>query len=273
MLRNYLYQCCSKDVQNTLYASHPTFFHPTTELKVFADTGANLCLMYPNELQCLGLSQNQLTPCQLPVSVVGRSSVNISGRIRARIDLAGQSTVQTVFFCNTADRFFLGRRAHKDLKIIQLCFPFPSPLSSRTSQPHLPACLYSIQHLALTPRDLPPQCPKSLPYQPIPANVPLLMQYLLNAFATSAFNVSKPFPKLSIPPVRIHLKPNYVIPSPAYTPALVADHWEEAVKASLDDNEDSRILKGVAYNEPVEFCSRMACVKKKDGFPRQTVDF
>ena len=96
----------------------------TKEISVFADTGANLCMMGPQQMDALGLSVDQLTPCQLPVSVVGGSSVKTAGRFQARIDLAGNTTDQTIFFCDKADRFFLGRQACKDLKMIPPSFPF-----------------------------------------------------------------------------------------------------------------------------------------------------
>ena len=240
---------------------------------VFPDTGANLCLMGSEQLAALGLSPSQLTPCKLPISVVGGSSVSTSGRIIARIQIAGHSTDQTIYFCHKADRFFLGRQACRDLHIIPSSFPFPLSQQHTEAQPTQSSHRVSTFSGTTLPREPPPARPKVIPYKPISTNIPLLKKYLLKVFATSAFNKSKPFPKLSTPPAHIHLKPNYILPKPAYWPSHVADHWADTVHKSLLNDVDSGILQEVPFNEPTIWCARMVCVRKKDGRPRRTVDF
>ena len=102
--------------------------------------------------------------------------------------------------------------------------------------------------------------------------MPKLHKYLIDTFSDTVFNNKKPFPKLSTPPARIHLREDYTIPKPAFQPAVVAEHWAERVKKSIDRDVEAGILLKVPFNEPTIWCSRMVLVKKKDGSPRRTVD-
>lgn len=67
-------------------------------------------------------------------------------------------------------------------------------------------------------------------------------------------------------PAHIHLKPPGYIPYAHHVPIPVPFHWKEEVKRSLDNDIAKNII------EPVEWCSRMIVVPKKDGRPRRTVD-
>ena len=78
---------------------------------------------------------------------------------------------------------------------------------------------------------------------------------------------------MSTPQAKIHLKPHYIIPKPAYWPATVAAHWAEEVRKSIEDDVEAGILIKVPFNEVTEWCARMVIVSKKDGRPRRTVDY
>ena len=84
-------------------------------------------------------------------------------------------------------------------------------------------------------RTCPPPRPSSLPYEPIPDNIPLLQKYLLDNFSSSTFNKCSPFPAMSTTPAHIHLQPS-AIPYACHTPATVAKHWEDEVKRHLDSD-------------------------------------
>ena len=121
-------------------------------------------------------------------------------------------------------------------------------------------------------RSPPPAAPKRLPFAPDASNIPKLKQYLLNAFDSSTFNKSHPFPKLSTPPAHIHLRPD-ATPCACFTPAVVPHHWEESVKAALDADVAADVIRKVPIGEPSEWCARMVVVAKKDGRPRRCIDF
>ena len=110
---------------------------------------------------------------------------------------------------------------------------------------------------------IPPRKPAQIPFDGVEKNIEHLKQFLLDSFANTAFNKSKPFPKLSTPPARIHLKPGYQIPKPAFWPASVAEHWSEQVRASIEADVEAGILQKVPFNEPTIWCARMVIVKKR----------
>ena len=73
------------------------------------------------------------------------------------------------------------------------------------------------------------------------------------------------------PPISLHVQDDSK-PTRAYTPAPVALHWQEEVKAQLDRDVDLGVLERVPYGETTEWCSRMVITRKADGGPRRTVD-
>ncbi len=230
-------------------------------ISVFPDTGANICLMGPSQLKAIGLKQSDLTPCTEEIAVAGGSTIKSTGWVKAEIKLADCVTEATVYFAKSAQRFFLSRSCCQDLRIISKNFPHPERNEDTKS-------VKSVE----SSRQI-PQRPAVIPLEPTEDNIPGLKQYLLDSFAHSTFNKTPPFPKLSTPPATIHLKPDFVVPPPAFTPATVAEHWKEEVKAAIDRDVEAGILVKVPLNEPTEWCSRMIVVKKKDGRPRRTVDF
>ena len=186
-------------------------------MQVFPDTGANLCLMGPAQLKILDLSKDNLAPFSAPITVVGGSTVSASGKVELKLSIGNQSTKQMVYFCDRADRFFLGRQACRDLGIISPSFPYPPGVGA--NPPEVASLSTDIK------REPPPPKPQTIPHEPEAKNIPLLKKFLVKAFSKSTFNRSPPFPKLSTPPAHIYLKPDHKIPRPAYTAAPVPDNW------------------------------------------------
>ena len=58
-----------------------------------------------------------------------------------------------------------------------------------------------------------------------------------------------------------------------HRPGNVPLHLMESVKAGLDRDVWTGVLRKVGANEPVEWCSRMVVCAKKNGKARRTVDF
>ena len=235
-------------------------FSKYVDMNVFPDTGANICLVGPHQLQQLKLKPSQLSRCNNNITVAGGSSIIASRWFSAKFRLNDQVSEQVVYFAEKAKRFFLSRQVCMDLQIVPSSFPFPPSEKS----------VHSLKNkLSRTI----PQRPNTIPFEPSVKNIPKLKQYLLDCFADSAFNTEPPFPKLSTPPAHIHLRPDHIIPKPAYWPATVAEHWTDAVKQSIDKDVKAGILTKVPFNEPTTWCARMVVVPKKDGRPRRTVDY
>lgn len=100
-----------------------------------------------------------------------------------------------------------------------------------------------------------------------------LEEWLLHHFSTTAFStMRKPLPVMKGKPHRIHLAPG-VVPYACHTPASVPKHWEDEVKAQLDEDVKRGVIESVPEGEPTEWCARMVVVAKMSGQPRHTVDY
>ena len=240
----------------------PTNRSQFVNVDVFPDTGANICLLGLKQLQALKLTEKHLQKCNNQISVAGGTAIMASGWFNADFRLNGRMSNQVVYFSRRAKRFFLNRKTCMDLCIVPPSFPYPPPAIENSRQVAIveKSCLL-------------PMRPSAIPFEPREENITKLKKYLIDSFADSAFSKTKPFPKLSTPPAHIHLKPNYHIPKPAYWPAVVAEHWADEVKKSIDNDVQSGILLKIPFNEPTTWCARMVVVRKKDGRPRRTVDF
>ena len=120
-------------------------------------------------------------------------------------------------------------------------------------------------------RSLPPK----LPCAHTKENIPRLKAYILERFATSAFNMCErqklPLINDSIP-MELHVDPgskHYAV----HTQSQVALHWQEAVKGRLDLDERLGVFRRVPLNEPMVWQHRMLIMPKSNGEPRRVVDY
>ena len=74
------------------------------------------------------------------------------------------------------------------------------------------------------------------------------------------------------PPMRIMID-NDAKPVAHHTPVPVPLHWQDEVKAGLDQDVLLGVIEPVPIGEPVTWCHRMVICAKKNGKPRRTVDF
>ena len=234
----------------------------SVKVDAFPDTGANVCLFGPAQRQMLKISTRDLNPCNAKVLVAGGSHITVTGNCEVQFTLGTRKAKSVAHFCEKADRLYLSKNLCMDLGIIPPSFPYPPEMAVEAKNVHM------VENTRVIPTR-----PTKIPFEPTEENIQKLLEYLSVSFASTAFNKTRPFPKLSTPPGRIHLKPNYHIPKPAYWPASVAEHWAKEVYLALEADVAAGILKKVPLNEPTVWCARMVLVKKKDGRPRRTVDF
>ena len=94
-------------------------------------------------------------------------------------------------------------------------------------------------------RSLPPTTEPVLPCAPTEENLPKIKKYILDRFASSAFNQCER-QKLPLmqgsPPLRLHVDPA-AKPHAVYTPAPVALHWRDAVRGGLDRDERLGVIQ------------------------------
>jgi len=231
----------------------------TNKLNVFPDSGASICIAGVIHLEQLNVSIQKLTPCTERIEAVGGFAIPCKGWLPVEINIEGHTSQQRLYICNNVDRIYLSKQGCMDVCILPKTFPRPMTIAATTTKPSKPL------------RPLPPPRPAVLPYPPTVENVPRLEAYIKDQFADSAFNRSPPFPAMSTTPVHIHLKPNS-IPHARHSPIPVPIHWKDAIKASLDKDVERGIISTVPVGTPVDWCSPMVIVTKKDGTPRRTVD-
>ena len=156
---------------------------------------------------------------------------------------------------------------------------FPSGLLLPQQQHRLAKVKYDAKGRVLAPcgclkRTPPPPPPTHPPFALVPQNVHAIESWILDTYASSAFNVCthQPLPKMNgLPPLKIHVKDN-VTPVAIHKPSTIPTHWVDQVKKDLQRDIELGVLERVPSNTPTTWCSRMYVVGKKTGEPRRVVD-
>lgn len=259
----------------------PRFNSPTPVASnpCLADTGCQSCLAGVHVLHRLGLKSDDLIQCSMKMSAANENPIDILGALPIRISgLSDVGTMrhtrQLVYFTTSTDRLYLSKHACMALGIIPSSFPSigsASQLSScDTSQLHKPD---GSRPCKCPPRDQPPTLPTTLPFPPSEDNREKLEAWLLDYYASSTFNICEhqPLPMMTGPPMRLMIDPN-AKPVVYHTPIPVPIHWQDEVKAGLDQDVRLGVIEPVPVGTPVTWCHRMVICAKKSGKPRRTVD-
>lgn len=220
---------------------------------IFPDSGAGICLAGSQHLDKLGISVEDLNPCNKKVMAVGGTILTCKGWIMSHFLVGEQSTQQKLYVCDNVDRIYFSRDACTDVGILPTSFPYPMDQSTRVESMMCPGN-----------NDI------HLPFPPTDTNIGLLKDSLISSFP-EVFTRATPFKAMNCKPVHIHLKKD-VTPSAAHVPIPIPLHWKEEVKADLDRDVKNGIIEPVPVGEPVSWCSPMVVIPKKDGRPRRTVD-
>ena len=123
-------------------------------------------------------------------------------------------------------------------------------------------------------RTSPPLPPAHPPMPLTPQNIPKIEKWILEYYASSAFNVCEhqPLPKMTgLPPLRIHVKES-AVPVTINKPSTIPAHWVEQVRKDIERDIELGVLERVPSNTPTTWCSRMHVISKKSGEPRRVVD-
>ena len=218
----------------------------TSTVKIFPDSGADICLASPKHLTQLHLQESDIIPYRKSVRPVGGGSLTCIGWIPVNFKVGQHNTRQPLYICKNIDRIYFSRVGCIDVKILPTSFPFPmdtieeASIKAATAPPEqqssLPASL---------PRDarIPPR-PDKLPYPANEENIPKLKQFLIDQFKTTAFNKSTPFPAMVSSPAHIHLKAD-AKPHVRHKPIPIPYHWKKQVKADLDAGVERGIIAPV----------------------------
>ena len=270
----------------------------STTIPSVMDTGAQMAVCPLSTLKELGVHPDTLLPLQSkmegassePISLLGGLLVEISGTTSD-----GQiiSCLQLMYVSTAVKRVYMSQDVCKKLQVVPHNFPeigscpnispanqavsisAVGTTSSPTKCTNTGVILPGTEECKCPKRSLPPTDTPILPCPPTMENLPILKEYILKRFRSSAFNIcqKQPLPLMtSSPPLRLHVDPT-AKPVAVHTPAQVPLHWQEAVKGGLDRDVRLGVIEKVPVNEPVQWCSRMVVQPKPTGEPRIVKDY
>ena len=75
-----------------------------TEMKIFPDSGASICLAEYQHLSQMGLATSELIPCKKVITAVGGFTFTCHGWLPIEFTVAGISTRQPLYFCDTVNK-------------------------------------------------------------------------------------------------------------------------------------------------------------------------
>ena len=279
-----LYITANSDDYKALGYKFPKGFQ-AIHAKVMADTGCQSCLVSMSMVRRMGLTEKELIPVKMQMHAANSNRIDILGAVILRLSGRSKSggthmTKQIVYVTTDADKFFLSREACIQLHMISDKFPTVGEVNEITKVDSLPIEKESMKvESAITSpcecprRQMPPKKPTTVPFAPVAENRQKLEDWLLDYYSCSTFNVCEhqPLPMMEGPPIHLMIDAN-AKPVAHHTPIPVPLHWQEEVKAGLDQDIRLKVIEPVPIGEPVSWCHRMVICAKKNGKPRRTVD-
>ncbi|CAG2222071.1 unnamed protein product [Mytilus edulis] len=255
----------------------------STVIPAMADTGCQSCLAGIKVLYKIGLTKRDLIPVNMQMHAANNKGIVILGAVILRISGKSQDkneleTRQIVYITDSSDKFFLSKEACITLGIISENFPTIGEITGSVTDT---SALTNDENRFTTQidcncpkRQSPPPTPVKLPFSPTEENVPKLQNFLLEHYKSSTFNTCEhqPLPLMEGPPLKLMIDPK-ATPVACHTPVPVPLHWQDDVKASLDQDVRLGVIEPVPVGEPVTWCHRMVICSKKNGKSRRTVDF
>ena len=242
-------------------------------VEAYADTCCQTCTAGVDFINLIGCPESYLVPTSHRIIGITASSLNIIGSVLLRIEVGGKVTRQMVHISRNCHGLYLSETALMDLEVIPRTFPDPPATVAHTSTSTTTCCTDGSNGPCIE-RTQTPDRPSVIPYAPTADNVPALEKYLLDTFASSAFNMctNQPLQGMTGVTMDIVFKPDAGQPRPVYTPIPVPFHWKRQVKADLDRDVRLGIIERVPQGDVTEWCSRMVVTPKTNGKPRRTVD-
>ncbi|CAH3041519.1 unnamed protein product [Pocillopora meandrina] len=217
-----------------------------------ADTGCQSCLASIKVIRRLGLCESDLIPVTMKMHAVNNKGISILGAVILRFSGRSPSgkaleSRQIVHVTSDSDKLFLSRETCMALGIITKNFPIQPPCTCQR-------------------RITPPPSPQPPPFPATENSRMKMQQWLLDYYRTSTFNTCEhqPLPLMESIPMRLMVDPQ-AKPVAHHNPIPVPLHWQEEVKAGLDQDVSLGVLEPVPGGEPVTWCHRMVVCAKKNG--------
>ena len=232
----------------------PTKQAKSSEGHHLADTGASICLGGKTYLRSLGLSEEDLIPCDMTVCGANNSNIKVMGALLVEFSHIHQPVTsirpaiskQIVYICEGVVGALLSLEACIDLGLVEERFPHTSVSTCVSSSEASPPKKKAGCDCKCPLRSVAPDVPKEMPMDPTAENIPRLKKWIFNYYASSAFNCCEcqPLPKMHGPPLKIHMQEG-VTPVASHSPIPVPIHWQKKVKAGLDRDEAIGVIERV----------------------------
>ena len=244
-----------------------------------ADTGASICLGGRSYMRSLGLTEEDLTPCDMSVCGANSSSIKILGALLVEFSQGSHDadlrSKQIIYICDGVVGALLSLEACVDLGLVEDKFPHVATVqqSSAGSNSSPTSTKKENCECKCPLRARAPDVP-DIPLEPEPKNVKKLQDWILEYYASSAFNCCEcqALPAMHGPPLKIYMQEG-VTPVASHSPIPVPIHWQKKVKAGLDRDVAIGVIERVPPGTPTTWCHKMVVVHKKDNTPRRTVNF
>ena len=243
------------------------------------DTGAQVVVGGPGLMHGMGVKRHELVPVSQKILGANQGTLKLWGGLLVDISGVGKdgvtrTTKQLCYIAEGVNRLLLSRRCCIELGIIDKDFP---SIGSGAGEVSINSCDSAGEDgkCSCPERTPTPPPPSELPFPATEDNIPKLKQWILDNYASSAFNCcqNQKLPLVNgTAPMSLHVDPN-IKPKAFHKPYNVPVHWRAQVKAGLDQDVRLGVLEKVPVGEPTTWCSRMVLVAKKDGSPRRTVDY
>ena len=185
--------------------SRKGIYRPTWVESV-GDTGCQTCTIGV-DISRQFCPDDYLIPTRHKIVGITDASLKIIGMAMLRITSeSGAQTRQAVYVSENVNGMYLSESALKDLGIIHP--NFPRPIQETRCQSGTIDEQDEEVHCKCIPRSSTPERPDALPFPATPENIPRLKEWLLKAFASSAFNICshQQLQTMTGAPVRIKFK-------------------------------------------------------------------
>ena len=217
-----------------------------------ADSGAQLTVINIQELTALGVKPNSIFPLATSVNTVTKTTVDLVGGIFLIFSASNtetgvvKKTRQLCYVSKSVLGIYLSQEACSTLGCLPTDFPKVGVCAEMSAMPEKNKSCVNLgvpdKETVTCPcpkRTLPPSDEPILPCEPTKENLPVLKDYILKRYESSAFNCCEhqalPLVDSSIP-LRLFVDAQ-ASPVAVSTPSPIPFHWNDQVKQGLDRDE------------------------------------
>ena len=249
----------------------------TIKARAFTDTCAQTCVAGRGLMLKFKLKEDMLIQTSHQIKGVTNQSLNILGILLVELSFKEAKTYGVFYICDNVKGIFLSESVQKRLGIISNAYPNVSNAFGQKVEAVKGVRAKEDSLLAdcgCPQRVEPPPPPERIPFEPSKENREKLEEWILAAYASSAFNTCdhQPIKMLSGEPLDIHFRDD-ARPVARHSPVPTPVHLKAESKSLLDRDETIKVCEKVPSGIPSVWLSVMLVTLKKNGKVRRVVDY